>query len=364
MDLIFLQGRSCLENAIFTIVNYYKRDYHLLLANIINLEVDEQLDKYKHISEAIPINDVYLFDYLEQYCYIKTKKFDVINDCDFDDLLYELEKRRPVLIDVDTFYCPHLKEQYMKYHIRHVVLGLNQDEHTIYFVDPTIGPYEYKMNKNEFKMAVKGGIYFYDMVNSNIEKQFENIEQTESKIIVSSNNYLLDLKPFYNNNGCSYEINDKSDLTMRGQYFLDKSIPGKMVVEYEDIQFQFPDITSTFDNISCEGQIINIKKGIYNKLYILGCCENGSFFDYVELYNENKFVGKVKIELSSWLNYTLCSDEKILFSFSTYDRSSKLFKESKQNLYVYMQTINFSGYIDAIKMPNCENMHIFAITLT
>ena len=183
---------------------------------------------------------------------------------------------------------------------------------------------------------------------------------------------VLDLRPYFNNDGISSDANRADgDFTGNGKTYPAEDLPpSNAPVEFDGIVFHFPDKSDGLDNnILLEGQVIPIPKDIYDTLYVLGASiekddlEDTLYFVCADDSREEAFLG-----LSGWYAcHCLKYGEQIAIKCSGYHVASQhVYMDRVEVDYgMWIQTIPIrSRYpLSAIELPDNPGMHIFAMTL-
>lgn len=201
-----------------------------------------------------------------------------------------------------------------------------------------------------------------DLFHIDYEKK-HNILRDSHIIKTLTNKYIyVDLHEHFNNKGCSHNIDINNDFTLRGQYFCDKKIPSNQEININGMCFKFPNIRKSYDNITCDGQQIIIPDDHFNEIFILGCSENGSFFDYLKLESASAEPLKVKMGFTTWISDIPYFDDCKILSFNVYDKYKKEYLKKEANIFAIKQNINNKHIYNKLILPKCENIHIFSIT--
>ena len=172
----------------------------------------------------------------------------------------------------------------------------------------------------------------------------------------------IDLSKLYNNSGIVISGQNKNaDMTGLGAY-----------IEYEEAQllakvskcndkYNILSIAqNALDNILCQEQEVNIPKGTYNRLNILGCSDYGSFSDYMTICYEDE-EERVLLQFSSWINKQPLFNDKIYCTGKLQETNVRLHQSAGT---LFTQSLDLKDKrIVAIKLPNCPAMHIFSIYL-
>ncbi|OPA80593.1 hypothetical protein BVG16_07705 [Paenibacillus selenitireducens] len=184
----------------------------------------------------------------------------------------------------------------------------------------------------------------------------------QSDVYNSGANEYIDLDKYFNNKGISTPNSQIADFNGIGEYVLEQSL--KTISS----DFKLPDYKSiNYDNISCMQQIISVENvDYYTEVLLLGCSEWGSYKDYfIIIYDDDTF-DKILVELYDWtpnslddLEYLeLVQCEKTIFGEIVEENITE-----KCFIYILSRRINAQKKVKAVKLPECENMHIFALTL-
>lgn len=169
----------------------------------------------------------------------------------------------------------------------------------------------------------------------------------------------LDINKYFNNKA----FGNNASFTQTGQYFLTDRLPADNIWNIDDMKFSFPILNdSGFDNISCLGQKITLPDFKFTSIDLLGCSEWGDFSSTILLHHHDNSEELLEIGFTDW-----CSDPIYQESIAWYGN----FKEKSNcktvmvgRLFAKSYSVKYDNTIDYIIIPNCKNMHIFAITLT
>ncbi|HEX3046532.1 MAG TPA: hypothetical protein VHY08_17375 [Bacillota bacterium] len=175
----------------------------------------------------------------------------------------------------------------------------------------------------------------------------------------------LDLFPLMNNKGFGSfaENDDKADLTGVGEYFLaDDVVVGELVIQ--NMKFRFPKITaSQNDNISCNGQIIDVSPGRYFAIMALGCAEFGNYSETLSLEYLNGERETIPLEFSDLWSVNPNFGEIIAAKVGWVNRTADMKCVEKRHIYAQCYFLPCIGILTKLKLPKCPNIHIFAISL-
>ncbi|HEX2937701.1 MAG TPA: hypothetical protein VHO66_02135 [Ruminiclostridium sp.] len=202
--------------------------------------------------------------------------------------------------------------------------------------------------------------------NDNLDNININLENTDDfaglKIISKA-----EISDCFNNKGIGIcDMNCNADLTDTGDgnqafYIVDD----KMSENKVDPNFNFPDINGKFDNISCDGQIIefnNIKN--CNCIMFLGCAEWGNYSEKCTVLYSDGETEEVPIEFSDWY-FNPVFGEKVVWTGYAAEKKMDRIRQTAANVYMCSeyQKLKRGGSIKSIKLPKCDNIHIFSLTL-
>lgn len=194
-------------------------------------------------------------------------------------------------------------------------------------------------------------------IHDYLNKKFELKEKTTEKPLQSKNYTFADIRKYFNNKG--FEGKNAS-LSRSGQYFLKKGLPKESIWNVDGAKYKFPDLeNSEYDNISCKGQKIYCT-GVYSRMMILYCSEWGSYIENIVVNYKGGLHEKLDFAASDWYKEPEFQ-ETIAWSGEATSKSQK----TSDICNIYTRSLEFNKSrkeIESITLPNCENIHIFAIT--
>ncbi|BCN28795.1 hypothetical protein [Anaeromicropila herbilytica] len=225
---------------------------------------------------------------------------------------------------------------------------------------------EVKEVENDIAIEMKKFILNEELKANNQKKL--NQFASENKIHVPATlqkTEMIDMTKYFNNKGFGEMGQDGIAFAEGGQYFSIKNLPKKKIWMIDDMKFNVPNFfTQSVDNLRCERQLIEVKPDSYHCLMLLGCSEQGSFSGEVEIGYLDGSSEKVIASLSDWYlppQFTDCMAwqgniiEKVDGEFVQSTHLYQIFA-SKYSMNKTKKTVV------SIRMPECQNMHIFAIT--
>ncbi len=91
---------------------------------------------------------------------------------------------------------------------------------------------------------------------------------------VNASTVMVKLEPYYN-----FKIFRELGSKEADEYFLTTNMPNNEIMNVEGIPFKFPDITQSFDCISCDSQEIGVALGVYTEINVLGFAMHSGYVD-------------------------------------------------------------------------------------
>lgn len=174
------------------------------------------------------------------------------------------------------------------------------------------------------------------------------------------------LEPYYNKGFGEFQYSECiSDLTGNGKYFLIDGLPKIDIWEVHNMKFKFPSINNyTNDNISCMGQTIITPDKLYTTVMLLGCSDWENFSEKMTIRYTDGKVEHIPIEFSDW-ELNPAYGETVAWEGKAVERvkEQKSLLSKPVHLFCKMQKLKCPGFIECIILPECPNIHVFAITL-
>ena len=189
----------------------------------------------------------------------------------------------------------------------------------------------------------------------------------------------LDLSKHFNNK--VFQVVTKSfdgravNISEDDQYFILRDTKMPRVWKLRNMIFQFPETNKTnFDNISCHGQRIDVKKSEYDYIMVLGCSLHDTYSGNITLHYADVSHTHVLLTLHNWDIVNLEEMYWAALSMNAnniawigdvvsndHEYSDKSYV--KRGIMALTYRIKKKGILTGMTLPNCPNMHIFAITL-
>jgi len=155
-----------------------------------------------------------------------------------------------------------------------------------------------------------------------------------------------------------------ADFTGMGDYFLSENVPDNQIINVVNMRFMFPVISdNSFDNISCMRQTIIVPQDKYNGIMILASAEWGNFVEHIKLEYTSSENIDVLINFSDWWQDIPLYDEHIAWSGKAYSKKIKRLSTKNLNIFSIFRPLLMDKILKSIILPDCPNIHIFAITL-
>ncbi|MDR2888782.1 MAG: hypothetical protein LBV33_02955 [Lachnospiraceae bacterium] len=179
--------------------------------------------------------------------------------------------------------------------------------------------------------------------------------------------YHAELTPYFNNKALSDVLSKDSSANFDGigGYFLGEQYPyGKMIISGR-MSFLIADKESANDNISCREQAIAVKPGNYGSLMILASSCHGSFKDYLTLVYENQESEQLLMVSSSFWYPKAHFSEATAWQgrYAMLINDDYYIEQRKLSIYAKEYPLDRSGKLVEIILPDCPDIHVFALSL-
>lgn len=171
----------------------------------------------------------------------------------------------------------------------------------------------------------------------------------------------LDISEFCNNKAFSKMIKEEEQADFDGlhNYYLLTALPEDHLFTGDNPEFGL--ITEGMDNIKCCGQYLRTDMTDVNSIRILGACESGAFYGNFIVYYEGGEIQESILGFGEWRFQKCELGEKPALTCGRF-YCGEVKEEEKGYLFSNMLEILNKDRIVGIRLPHCENMHIFAIT--
>lgn len=177
----------------------------------------------------------------------------------------------------------------------------------------------------------------------------------------------LNLEIFFNNKSFGEGKYIKgANLTGLGEFLMLENIPSNNILKIENIVYKFPLLNEKDnDNISCCGQVISLPQVKFSRICLLACAEWGSYYyeTIVLNYHDSK-MEYLNIRIPD-ISMEPFNEEKIAWSgrTATIDNGEITIIQPNAKIFSLSYPIDNENIIDSITLPNCPNIHIYAISL-
>lgn len=141
----------------------------------------------------------------------------------------------------------------------------------------------------------------------------------------------------------------------------------------DGVKFSFPKLADGgYDNICCRQNMVEVPEDDYKKIMFLGGAVWGTAVDEFSIVYTDGYIDKINIEFVDYFSWN-ASDKSFNFKdkIAWVGQSADLIPEEKKlkvmngeaRIYKCVRDIPRNGTLKYIQLPDCPNMHIFAITL-
>lgn len=194
----------------------------------------------------------------------------------------------------------------------------------------------------------------------NYSKSINEIKKEKYFSSFGLSSYQLNLELYFNNKGIARYINEIADFDGLGNYLIMDDAK-ECLIKDTNINFPYKLSFGDKDNLICKNQIIHTRIGKYVGLSILGACDSGAFYGQLDVIHENNKTSLV-FGLGEW-RFNKCQFNENVAWIGDRVYLKKVNPEEKA--YLFSKVILFEKELDIeqIILPNCTNMHIFAINL-
>ncbi len=213
---------------------------------------------------------------------------------------------------------------------------------------------------SEEEKAVMQSIIISEGLDRKMPKQFSG---TAVHVDDTTIPFFVQLHEFYNSNSfmCAYDNLHNDEL-----FYGECLVKGKYCFKLSRNIF-----STNFDNISCEGQEINLPHINGNVIRLLGYGEDGNFSGIGKLVYVNGVIDEFIIAFSRFdkkLNYDVQYKENELMwegfrNGQEYDMGSYISRRSNMRIFAMSHNINADYKLQQIILPSIPYIHILAITI-
>ena len=204
-----------------------------------------------------------------------------------------------------------------------------------------------------------------ELIRQSGPQEGTTLAQKDNSIsVMELKQYSLNLGPYYNNQAFG-EANAVADLTGGGEYFLLDGQGGLQdTVAHQHIRFGISASPGQgCDNISCQGQIIEVENREYNGMWILGCGEWGDPQGVMGIQYEGGDIDGIPVQITDWA-WPPRYGESIALTFPIARKEKMAFVPESGYLFALHLPMTGGRPVHKLLLPDCPNMHIFSIVLT
>lgn len=181
--------------------------------------------------------------------------------------------------------------------------------------------------------------------------------------------YFLSISKSFNNKGLNSDrINsEQADFDGIGGFFVDEYYPyGQIINLNKEMKFKISSKQPKFDNISCVKQKIIPEQRKYSSIMLMASACHGSFKDYIKLTYADGEAEELLIFCSSFWYPKAHFGESDAWAgeYVMYINESYYIEQRHLNIYANEYRINQTKELVSIELPDCPDMHIFAITMS
>lgn len=200
-------------------------------------------------------------------------------------------------------------------------------------------------------------------------KKYDEIKVESSKKIENKKVLYLDLSSYFNNEGFSSSMDTDStaDLTGFQQFLITENWQERNIWEVGNLSFVFNQPQNgCYDNISCSGEEIIVTEASYSSILFIGCAEWGNQVEKLGIqYAEEKC--EIPFCFSDLSFETPAFDEQVIWEGKCVERKDGRIIcnpwVAKAHLFAKSVKVDSKKTMLSIQLPNCNNIHIFAISM-
>jgi len=178
--------------------------------------------------------------------------------------------------------------------------------------------------------------------------------------------FCVDIKSLFNNQAFEESMYDGStaDIVGEGTHFIKQNVVINEEWKKGEYCFYYSYTSGQYDNISCNGQEILIPNICANHIRILACSVLGNYNEKIEIEYSNGTKQSIITDFSDFYKPPIFEEKIFWVGVSAERKDGKTVPHSYDGrLFAKKYTIE-PGEVVKLILPNSENVHIFAITLT
>ena len=187
---------NCFELNAYSILKWMDLEPHFVFSESWNFGFSERVvdsdGKYIPLVDRIQVNRVASTDLLEQLYGVRLKMEPVIgNPADkIKAIQDELSRRNPVIVFLDSYYCPWCNDYQKKHEFEHcfIVIGLDEEKRMVQCVDPFFTKQREEMDLDTFMLGIHGHLYILEKVSHQQEKNYEDLFRRITRTLAANTN--------------------------------------------------------------------------------------------------------------------------------------------------------------------------------
>ncbi|ACZ43419.1 glycoside hydrolase family 39 [Thermobaculum terrenum ATCC BAA-798] len=173
---------------------------------------------------------------------------------------------------------------------------------------------------------------------------------------------IVDLSPYYNGDGFSYDSNPgDGDLDYSGFLLPADTFPGNQRVRYMGVLFQTPDVADGARNeVAVDGQTVSVPAGSYKALAMLVNATNGDRSGTVKLTYAGGEREAVPLQVSDWCAGAHYGEEAVIWFDHRHSPSGDA--QPPCGIYYTEVPVDPGRTLQAVSFPSEPNLHLFALS--
>ncbi len=184
---------------------------------------------------------------------------------------------------------------------------------------------------------------------------------------------IADLSAYFNNDGISSAADRRSGNFDAPRVALGGSYPAaelpasnsvfmSVAKDTPAVPFLFPDHDAAANNISCRGQMVIVPRGRYRRVHLLGSADNGDYEREVQLVYLDGPAETTLLGLTDWCADAQYGEAPVVRSQTRHGLSGQV---EDMPCFIRRQSlaVDPARVLRAIRLPDEEHMHVFALTL-
>jgi hypothetical protein len=177
----------------------------------------------------------------------------------------------------------------------------------------------------------------------------------------------IDLSQHFNNHGVGSRLPNhcNADLIGTQTFILADSLPLEEIWTVGEMKFRFPRIADGVnDNISCSGQTICLPGGRYRKIIVLGCAECSNYSGRMPILYQDGVTEEIPLALTDWSFQPVFGETTAWVGKGAERVDGEVLPLSYEvHLYAQCYALKHDGVLMEIRLPDCPNLHVFAVSV-